>query len=319
MTTKTTRLLSVGALSMGLLLTACDGGNITSKAKKVDCSNEVGLSALKDLIIHDAERQLKAESFSTPAIRATLEKLNISFTEIRTSYADPNSTKVACEASLNISLPTDLYNDINEAVKVSGAFKDTDDLLEVSNYQSSAQAANVFYTNISYSLQPTDDGKQVFAKMDDSPEEYAVGAIASWALSKDNIIKSAKEEQRYQEQLANEEKEAEETIKETAKESAKLDRQLTQAQADKQKAELAKTQKEYKEAVAVINKTWEKLDKETQSDLKDEQIAVNKEREARCKKSALEVEGSATEQEIERLNCAIGELYERNSELEGYL
>ena len=74
----------------------------------------------------------------------------------------------------------------------------------------------------------------------------------------------------------------------------------------------------YEEAVANINSIWNNLPNDTREALRDEQRAVNRERESSCRDYAASVGGSEREQRITRYNCETPQLYERAEELSQY-
>lgn len=333
MTTIKTHLLSAMVLSMGLSLVACGGK--TPKIKDINCSNETGLSTLKNIIIQDAQRELKASNIPADTVTATLNKLNLSFSDFRTNSGDASGNKVSCEASLNLTLPTNLYNDINEAVKASGDYDDIDALLANYHYRPSAQA-NVFYTNISYNLQPTDDGKQIFARFNDDVNNTGVGTLVGLALSKPVVQSDQDEAEDFDEAMDDTEEtqdtegldetetETEETPEETPKKIHPNHSPTDKPANDRQlQAQLARAQREHKAIIATINNTWKKLEQNLPAGLKakltEEQKAFNEERQADCEAVSAEVEGNDIQQEIAYYRCSTDKLRQRNKEFESYL
>ncbi len=298
------KLTLVAALT-AVLLGGCDA--IGAKQNKVDCSNKAGLETLKTLITEQAEKELKQAEHSGAAIRATLNKLTLSIEEIRTSKTDPDSTKVFCDASLFLTLPTDFYEDVKVALDAAESGETIEDILESHDYQPSKTAANAFYTQISYELQPTDDGKQIFARTD-SAAASAISTLAQWSLYKKDILKAAAQAKRAAKEETPPSTEEEPSTENTSSE-------VSQASQSEQKAQLEHAKKAYKQSVARINATYNALSKESQELLRDEQIAFNKEREANCKSSSLQIDGSDIEQEIYRYECAAEALDKRNEEL----
>ncbi|OAV02541.1 hypothetical protein AO385_0943 [Moraxella catarrhalis] len=74
----------------------------------------------------------------------------------------------------------------------------------------------------------------------------------------------------------------------------------------------------YDDAVANINAVWNSLPDEMRQILRDEQRAVNADREHRCKTYAQSVYQSRSDQTIARYLCEVPELDERAAELSQY-
>ena len=181
-----------------LLLTGCMGS-------KIDCSNEAGLSALQNIITEAVETQMRSNNgdLTLSSVRASIAKIGMAVESIRTSKNDPNSNKVFCEGKLTLSLPSDLIEDARASLKAGGKNDNMEQFLSGFNYQKSAAAANKYQIDLVYNLQPTDDGKQVYAELEDSTNAVSgISKLLDYALSKNTIINQKLEEKRIEEEEA---------------------------------------------------------------------------------------------------------------------
>lgn len=203
-----------------LLLTGCMGS-------KIDCSNEAGLSALQNIIIEAVEMQMRSNNgdLTLSSVRASIAKIGMAVESIRTSKNDPNSNKVFCEGKLTLSLPSDLIEDARASLKAGGKNDNIEQFLSGFNYQKSAAAANKYQIDLVYNLQPTDDGKQVYAEPEDSTNAVSgISKLLDYALSKNKIINQKLEEKRIEEEEA---RQAELIRKEEKERQAEVKRQQT--------------------------------------------------------------------------------------------
>ena len=204
-----------------LLLAGCMGS-------KIDCSNEAGLSALQNMITEAVETQMRSNNgdLTLSSLRASIAKIGMAVESIRTSKNDPNSNKVFCEGKLTLSLPSDLIEDAQASLKASGKNDNMEQFLSGFNYQKSAAAANKYQINLVYNLQPTDDGKQVYAELEASTNAVSgISKLLDYALSKNTIINQKLEEKRIEEEEA---RQAEQLLRQEEKErQAEVKRQQT--------------------------------------------------------------------------------------------
>ena len=203
-----------------LLLTGCMGS-------KIDCSNEAGLSALQNIITEAVETQMRSDNgdLTLSSVRASIAKIGMAVESIRTSKNDPSSNKVFCEGKLTLSLPSDLIEDARASLKAGGKNDNMEQFLSGFNYQKSAAAANKYQIDLVYNLQPTDDGKQVYAELEDSTNAVSgISKLLDYALSKNTIINQKLEEKRIEEEEA---RQAELMRKEEKERQAEVKRQQT--------------------------------------------------------------------------------------------
>ncbi|MDO4894553.1 lysozyme inhibitor LprI family protein [Moraxella sp.] len=189
------------------------------------------------------------------------------------------NTQAFCESTLQISIPDTLIADANEALTLDSNTQTAKDILNNDDYQDNNDGT--FDYEIGYTLQPSDDGKWIYAQIDEGEPEQGFGTLLYWSLSK----------QRIEAQI--------------------------HAQNKQEAADLEQANANYHAAVARINRTWNSLDPYIQDMLRPEQKSINNQREAECRAESLGVDGSFAAQEIYRLNCEVERLDSRNEEL-GY-
>lgn len=178
-------------LAVCILLAGCG-----QSAKKIACSDPAGLKVVENSIAEAVENQMKKTTeFNLSHIRATLSSLNLSLKEIRTAREDPNSTKVFCEATAYLTPTPELLGDVNAVLKELDPPRDVEKVFSAYGLEQSRTAANAYTVTVSYNLQPSDDGKTIFANVEDGDHLVEAGSeILTLALSKQNLMKSLTEQ-----------------------------------------------------------------------------------------------------------------------------
>lgn len=153
-----------------LLLVIAGCSKISSSP--VTCGDESGLDVVRKILSDATMDSLKQEKnsageqiFQNSNIRTAIDKFPVQFAHFRTT-SDANSNKVMCEAQVTYSIPSELLAQTEQGLKalqIASLSKLADDV-------GVDHQANTFSDNISYSLQPTDDGKSIYAETDaDAP------------------------------------------------------------------------------------------------------------------------------------------------------
>lgn len=150
------------------------------KLGKTSCSDPDGLALVTKLVMEHASKKLAEEKdtdgdrlFENSAIRAQLSRYQLAMTDIRTDKTDPNSTKVFCKGNLKVTLPAESLAEIDEALKAI----DQGDLSALAGRSGVERSANVFTSEIEYTLQPTDDKESIYAE---APQDHASGEFIRW-------------------------------------------------------------------------------------------------------------------------------------------
>lgn len=246
--------LATSLLGLG----ACEYLNVL-QAKKTTCSDQAGQAVIHDLMKKGIEDELKAyladdgrKKFDLAKIRASVSQLSYSLQSIRTAKEDPNSSKVFCEAEFAVTFPAKVLDDANTALKESEALDHSvEDALDRYGFKKSSGSANVYQAHILYAFQPTDDGKEIYAEIENSGSLIeGLTDVVNQAMSKTLILESKSAELKAQAEADAEEarlqREEEERIQqEMLAEEARL-RDIDLAEQNRQKAVLKQAQEENK-------------------------------------------------------------------------
>jgi hypothetical protein len=113
-------------------------------------------------------------------VRASVDQLKISLENVRTSKSDPDSTKKFCESTVKVVIPMTLLDEadkareslVNSNLSGSANFNlPIRDLFRAANFE---VGADTVQKDVSYSVQPTDDGKKVYLELQ-NPESVSGG------------------------------------------------------------------------------------------------------------------------------------------------
>ena len=283
---------------------------------KTSCTDEVGQKMVYELVQSELEKQLKEyagddgrKKFELAKIRASVDQLKFAMQSVRTAKEDPNSSKIFCEAEFNITFPAKVLDDADVALKESEAIdKTVEDALDRFGFKKSAGSANVYSAHLLYALQPTDDGKQVYAEVENSGSLVeGIAEVLNQSLSKSVILDAKNAALREEAEAVAEEarmvQEAEaEAQKEFLQEEARQ-RGIETAEANRQIAVLKQAQEENKQAKSQLNRIWSSLDENVKSEIEGAQKAWVDEKTAACKKHSLSSAGTDTEIETIRVKC----------------
>lgn len=270
---------------------------------KATCSSQEGIELVGQIISDAAEKTLtdQKQSDGSPAfdgasVRATLSKIAIAVENIRTAKEDPNSTKVFCEGSIKISVPPELLKKAEEGRELASLGT----VAVLASANSLEQSANVFTKSIEYNVQPTDDGKKIFAELT-APKPMSefvsevVGSIIIKPIIEANKIQQAKAEE--SERLQAEEQEKKQRAEQ-------IEMALSQAKQDNVLASQA------------IGELWKSIPEDERKSMLDAQRAWIKKKELDCKVDAAAKSTDPSEKEIYRLNCDTAATTARVSEIQ---
>ncbi len=182
--------LKYAALLLAVALSGCDNSK-----EVIGCSSDMTKSAFLDLIKKAAYEGLsgqvdKYQDVTSQTKRSALDKIKLVLSEISTTSSDMGSTMKTCEATVSMTLPADEYAQLTEAYR-KNFNRNLDKQLEGLSLENNA---NTFSKRISYTVQATDDQKNVFVKAQmDNP--VSAGASLITALS---IINPIVEQQKVQ-------------------------------------------------------------------------------------------------------------------------
>lgn len=155
-------------VSLVVVLAGCGGSGIGS-GSDVSCSIAAGADALRTQLQEGAVNQLRNERkpdgsplFSGGSIEAAVESIVVSLTNHRTTRDADKSKRVDCQAQLTFSIPSDRLNQTMQGLErlIPGAL---DGLADRAGYR---HEANALSSEVRYALQPTDDGKAIYAELE---------------------------------------------------------------------------------------------------------------------------------------------------------
>jgi len=151
-------------LLLPLGLTAC-------QSSEMSCSNPDGVAVVKDLVRSTTEKNIisalkdqNIHNADQSSVRASLALIKIDLSDFRLEKKDPNSEKVYCAATIELSVPPERLNGIQQALgKLVSKETTLSGFAMASDFE---QKANKFTSQVGYSLQPTEDRKVVYAEID---------------------------------------------------------------------------------------------------------------------------------------------------------
>lgn len=266
------------------------------------CTNEDAVSTTLEVVKTQVEKQVRnalkrddgTAVVGLAKIRATLNQLKLSIEDIRTSKEDPNSTKKFCTGRFKVVVPQEVLEDSEKARELAqqGSIAD---LAEQQNFEADA---NAFSTDLSYDVQPTDEGDKVYAQVEDGDNVYAfVSAVVA-----SHLARKALENEHAQQQQA--------VAAQQQEEAAAL--------ADQKAAALEEAKAENQLAEQTIKEVWSSIPDETRSSLLPLQRAWIKKKGADCRIEAAANSTDPQEREASRLRCDSRLTNERVNQLRGY-
>ena len=155
-------------LLSGFMLSACD-----KQISKTNCSSEAAYKLVSQTITDDVAKETSDEKYSNTGkfifdkakIRASLEQLQITVESVRTTKEDPNSSKKFCSGVLKVTIPTSMLADANQSTELENKPTISDNAREL-NIDNSI---NIFTKkDFEFSVQPTDDGKELYVESENT-------------------------------------------------------------------------------------------------------------------------------------------------------
>ncbi|UGH53766.1 hypothetical protein LQT58_14635 [Escherichia coli] len=257
--------LKYSVLLLAIALTGCD-----NKKDEIGCSSEITQSALMDLLKKSAYEGLSEQVDKYPDVtnqtkRSTLDKIKLAISEISTTSSDTGSTMKTCEGTVTMTLSANEYVQLSDAYR-KNFNRNLDKQMESLFLENNA---NAFSKRITYTVQATDDQKNVFVKTStDNP--ISVGAALLTSLS---IITPIVEQQKIQQAKDAQQSqiEAEQQVQLRAQEQAKYEAEKQierQAQLQPQKADnLDQSRMAFANADSDLSTVWSKLTPAKKKDL----------------------------------------------------
>lgn len=293
----------IGIVLCSSLLTACS--NPLSSAVKAECNdeqsrqlvaevlgknlNQAGLASIKELI------STGGADLDLVKFKALVQQVKFELVDVRTNRADKETTKKFCQASLNVSIPSNTINDANSARAIYQEM----DLQKLAILSDLELTGSSLRYELEYSVQPTDDGQKIYAEVQnaDAPLEF-VNQVILDALQKPLRLAEQRETYQSEQQIALEEQQF-------AAEQAALEAQQV---AERQANQMAYQGIQQQEAVQrlssannKLNAVWNSTNTSVRNQLLAEQRIWLKKRDLECRLNSEDAQHEL--REIARLRC----------------
>ncbi|WP_326519355.1 lysozyme inhibitor LprI family protein [Acinetobacter sp. CAAS 2-6] len=291
-------------LGTGLILVGCD--QLPMGKSKIQCNDENSKTLVKEIVVEQLQHKTSAsvkeliasggQAVDMAQLRNTITQLEMNVADVRTSKEDPQSSKKFCEAVLSVSLPASFIQQANQ----SRTFYNLPDIQQLAILNGLNLENSVLSYDVSYAVQPTDDGKKVYATLDNA--QPVIDYLSTVTL--DVLQKNVRQNEytlAVQQQQEQAQQEAAEASEQARVQTEYL--QLQQAEA-KQKLDVANNK---------LNLVWKAARKDVRDELLAEQRLWLKKRDLECRLKAQDAEPGYAE--VERLACETEMTNTRNSEL----
>ena len=248
--------------------------------------------SISKILVEETSKAVKSlgiqGSFNEVQVKASLDRMNISIEDIRTTSKDKSTTLVKCEAEVKIKAPASIWDRANASYETITDGESIENELLKHGLEKKGEWLT---KTIEYSVQPTDDNTKVYTKIfDASSIADALSIIISSHLLKNDI----------DQQVANAEAEQLAIEQESA---AQAQLRLDEALVDN------------KSAKSELNKLWSSLPTAVQNALTDNQSAWVKRRNSECSYNASTNTSDPMEQKVIQTLCETSSIRSRIDEL----
>lgn len=278
-------LVTVSAL---ISLSACDALGIGGPSS--DCGSEDALGVVDTLFKEELEYALQAGlaekselgSYDTAALEDAVNGVVLSLRDVRTSQDDPDSTRLACKATLAVEISDAVEKEANE-VRIMA---DLGTVREAANRHRMKTRGGSYTSDFNYFIQPTDDGDKLFAEIntDAAPLKFAAEIIGSYMMADE--IREAK--------IAEDQALAEER---------RVEREMKDAYEAEGAAALNTAEVERRLASQAINAAWNAMPRYAQQDLDRLHGAWVQQMNAQCAADAAGTDERASMRKANELSC----------------
>lgn len=284
-----------GTVLAVILLGGCTGSSVS------DCGSEeaqklvdqVFKEELEYMIQNELDAQKELGSYDITELDDAVKRLNISLADVRTSRDDPDSERSSCRASLTLELPDKVEKEANEVRSMAemGTVRD------LANRYKMKRRGSSYSTDFDYFIQPTDDGKKMFAEMDEDSTafKFISETLASYLLADEIREVKIAEDQAVAEELREQ--------REQEREEQQQEREYDQAVAAEGAAALNAAKVERDLASEKINAVWTAMPKSSQDQIEDLHSAWVQQMKARCKAQAAGSDERSTMRQARELAC----------------
>lgn len=314
------RLSLILALSAAIGLSGCDKINEEAQSPEdsleVKCNSDDAVSLANELVKDWIQSQTKntaksqGVSIDSAGLRANVNQVSLSLDNVRTNKNDPQSTKKFCVATLTAKLDSELVTRANFVRD----YYEQEHLNEDAFAQDIDMDANKITYELEYTVQPTDDGKKIFGKLENGSEVIGFISVAIVDAMQRNQVQTTKSRERIALSMSSSaEREAAAAAQIAALEAyddTSSDMVAIATEQAKVKATMDFKRSEF-------NKLWKSASEETRQSLMDNQREWVENRDEICTDRAREAE--AARQEIVRMECITELLGDRYYELKEYI
>ena len=283
----------------GFLLTGCDAMSNNAVGCLSPDGQNVVMTIARDSIEKAANRTVEGndgQSMVTVGnLRASIASIVFTIENVRTSKEDPDSTKKFCAGRLKAVMPVQMIADAEQAFELTES-PSVNDLVD---QYGAERAANTIEIPLDFTVQPTDDGKDVYGEIEapDSLTSLFSELVTAHAL-KGRI---------------------EQAVADQAQAEAEQIRLETEAQNAERSARLTDARSRYQLAVQGINAVWQAIPVETRDAMTPQQTAFNRRKNATCAMQASRYSTDETDKEVARMDCETQLMNGRANDLARYV
>ena len=310
------------AVSLPILigLNACDKSINVVSDNTVKCGDESSLELVKSLLEDNTQSYVKNIAnnedvvIDGSALRASTSQIKFNLEDVRTSKTKPNSTKIFSVAALSTVLDSETINRANFVNDYYGQA----DIHEKAFQQDIDMDGNVISYSIEYSIQPTDDGSNIYGQLQNGSEliDFISTEIVN-SLQKNYVQAMKTQEQKDDIEREVSERKAMEAEAEVIAEAeaiadAEATNELVNVSTEKAKAKATMDFKRNE-----FNELWSSASTETRESLAEGQKEWVVERDEICLSRAQEAE--VAWQEVVRMECISELLGDRYYQVKEYI
>jgi len=241
----------------------------------------------------DLDSQKELGSYDATELENAVSRIKLRLEDVRTSRDDPDSSRLACRATLVIDLPKAVESTANEALSMAEAGT----VREIANRYKIKRRSGKFASEFDYFVQPTDDGDKLFAEMDDDAPALAfMGEVLGSYLLADEIRDQKIEADKAEAEAKRAEREARE-----AEEA--IEREAENAFNAEGAAALKAAQVERELASESINAMWKAMSPAAKASIDKQHDAWVSQMNARCAAQAAGTDKRASMRKARELSC----------------
>ena len=269
-------------------LSACGNAGLSGAA--ADCGSEDALQAVDALFKEELQYTLQSNladqselgSYDAAALEDAVGGVILALRDVRTSQNDPDSTRLACKATLAVDISDAVEREANE-VRIMA---ELGTVREAANRHRLKNRGGSYTSDFNYFVQPTDNGDKLFAEIntDAAPLKFLAEVIGSYMLADE--IREAK--------IAEDQALAEER---------RVEREMQNAYEAEGAASLNTAEVERQLASEAIQATYRAMPRSAQDSIEELHSAWVKQMNAQCAADAAGSDERASKRKANELAC----------------